>query len=281
MPSERKPPNTQSILRSGSLEREPMVRSSHLGTGRVVLGSSFLLIAGIAGTAVSVHLADLTQSNTFLHGEVAELGDARLALEEKVSYLTGARQKTLVRLGKTEASLEASMSREAALENQVSGLENTVDVLVDTVEAGSSKVAGLEKKVQESERQIADLRTERARLVVANFDLRRELGDARGTITKLGEETGRLADKLARVEAGRSALMAEIEAVTSRNIAMAQESLDLQRRMAELTAELEVMAVENEELREESGPVRPGRAVALTAEFGRVQDRADRPRTLD
>lgn len=240
--------DASTVLGEGHLQRA--VRESGRGEAfrwgwriasfTVLLGASLLAISMIGW------ITGVRTQNDRLRSEVDSLAIERSGLHEKAGFLEAMRDMLI---GKVEIAEEGRAAAEgmvktlseekASLGEKIEKLTGAVDILMEKLTSSKVRIASLEQATRAKDDRISELETTRDSLLVANFDLKHEVAAAREQVSDLSEQNQALTDELAQLSEREAALMAELGRVSDENVAVSSENYQLQKRLAELSYELE------------------------------------------
>ena len=91
---------------------------------------------------------------------------------------------------------------------------------------------------REKGKKIAELEGVRDRLVVANFDLKQELSEARSMVADLTETKGILEAEVAGLKLEQDELLGTVDELASQNMAMSVANQELSIKVAQLNEEI-------------------------------------------
>ena len=204
-----------------------------------------LLGVGLVASGVYGKVGGLEKSNHRLTGEVEVLTQDNAGLEQEVGFLESVRQKLVVRVDDAEAGRavaeESNRQLEATNEQlgvDVAKLEGTVEIMMDKLTGSKMRVAALEQEGREKGQKIAELEGVRDRLVVANFDLKQELSEARSLVADLTETKGILEAEVAGLMTEQEELLGTVDELASQNMAMSVANQELSLKVAQLNEEI-------------------------------------------
>jgi len=213
--------------------------------GKRVFFATGLLGVGLVASGVYGKVGGLEKSNHRLTGEVEVLTQDNAGLEQEVGFLESVRQKLVVRVDDAEAGRavaeESNRQLEATNEQlgvDVAKLEGTVEIMMDKLTGSKMRVAALEQEGREKGQKIAELEGVRDRLVVANFDLKQELSEARSLVADLTETKGILEAEVAGLMTEQEELLGTVDELASQNMAMSVANQELSLKVAQLNEEI-------------------------------------------
>ncbi|MDG2123547.1 MAG: hypothetical protein P8J87_07615 [Verrucomicrobiales bacterium] len=218
-------------------------------TGMMGIG---LIAAGLYGK-----IGGLEKSNYLLTGEVEVLTSDNAGLEQEIGFLESVRRKLVGRVDEAEAGRavaeESNRQLEATneqLDVDVAKLEGTVEIMMDKLTGSKMRVATLEQEGRQKGQKIGELEGVRDRLVVANFDLKQELSEARATVADLSESKGILEAEVAGLMLEQNELLGTVDTLASQNMAMSVSNQELSIKVAQLNEEISLKDREISTLRE-------------------------------